>query len=255
MAGQLLISRFLKERTKLNRVLTAILLSLILPPGLRNVSAQKDSSLAPCQVGRNAPGVGFWTWPGAAHVKVYIRTADFLPEQIQYLLTPLQNWNSVSKLTESGVKFEYQGSTTEELTCENCLTIMRAPVFDKTKRHATETKAYSVHRDQIITYAAIFIDPLLTNTKSLTNAVSHELGHNLGLLDCYTCKQKSTLMNQFKALNVPNDLEAPTSCDIAQVKEAYRELKVRIRPSPRVMGADEGEEPIDDDTPIVVPKP
>ena len=247
-------SSVLKERTRLNRIVAAILLSLVMAPGLQNVSAQKDGSLAPCRVGRNAPAFGFWTWPSAAHVKVYIRTADFLPEQIQYLLTPLQNWNSVSELTGSGVKFEYQGSTTEELTCENCLTIMRGTVFDKTKRHATETRAYSLHRDQIITYAAIIIDPLLTNTKSLLSAVSHELGHNLGLLDCYTCKQKSTLMNQFKALNVSNELEAPTSCDIAQVRGAYQELKVRVRPSPKGH-ADDGEEPIDDDTPIVVPKP
>ncbi len=61
-------------------------------------------------------------------------------------------------------------------------------------------------------------------------------------------------MNQFKAMNVPNDMAVPTACDIAQVREAYKELKVRVRPSPpnRI---DEGEEPVDDDTPIIIPKP
>jgi hypothetical protein len=48
----------------------------------------------------------------------------------------------------------------------------------------------------------------------------------------------------------------PTPCDIAQVRQAYQELKVRIRPSPSSRNRiDEGEEPVDDDTPIVIPKP
>ena len=136
------------------------------------------------------------------------------------------------------MKFEYSGMTAEELTCENCMTVMRGRVFDKTNRHVTETQVYSLHRNQIITYAAIVIDPSLTNPRALSNAVAHELGHNLGLL------------------NVPNDLEAPTSCDIAQVKQAYTELRVHLRPSPvNAKRADEGEEPVDDDTPIVIPRP
>jgi hypothetical protein len=133
---------------------------------------------------------------------------------------------------------------------------MRGSVFDKAKRHATEIKAYSLHHDQIINYASIIVDPVLTNRQALRDAMAHELGHNLGLLDCFTCKPKSTLMNQFKQLNVPNNVSAPTSCDIAQVRLAYQELKVRVGPSPPARRLiDQGEEPVDDDTPIIVPKP
>jgi hypothetical protein len=135
---------------------------------------------------------------------------------------------------------------------------MRGRVFDKTTRHATELSAYSARDNQIITSASIIVDPVLTNPKALLNALVHELGHNLGLLDCYTCKRKSTVMNQFEAMNVPNGMEGPTSCDIAQVKEAYKELKVLVRASPpvrKLMREDEGEEPVDDDTPVVVPTP
>jgi len=108
-----------------------------------------------------------------------------------------------------------------------------------------------------MTYASIVVDPMLTNPKALTNAIAHELGHNLGLLDCFTCKQKSTVMNQFKVVNVSNDMEGPTACDIAQVRVAYKELALRVRPSPQPgpLLQDEGEEPIDDDTQIIVPKP
>jgi len=141
--------------------------------------------------------------------------------------------------------------------CENCLTVMRGPVFDGRKRHATELRTYSARGDQIMTWAQIVVDPRLTNSKALTNAVAHELGHNFGLLDCYTCKFKTTVMNQFKVVNEPNDMEGPTTCDIAQVKAAFLELAVRVRPAPKIEEGvvDEGEEPEDDDTPIVIRKP
>lgn len=223
---------------------------------VKDVIAQSKASLAPCRIGHQAPAIGFWTWAPNARVQVYVRSADFDPEQLPYLLTALRNWNSASEETGSGVKFEYQGNTVQQRSCENCLTILRDRVFDKTMRHATELKAYSARDNQIITNATIVVDPVLTNPRALLNALVHELGHNLGLLDCYTCKRKSTVMNQFEAVNVPNDMEKPTSCDIAQVKEAYEELKelVRVSPSSRKpMPVDEGEEPVDDDTPIVIP--
>jgi len=210
----------------------------------------------PCRVGRQAPAIGFWTWAANAHVKVYIRSADFKPEDIPYLLAPLESWNGVSDLTGSRVRFDYQGNTDVERSCENCLTVIRGPVFDKAKRHATELRVYSLHHNQIINYASIIVDPVLTNPKALREALAHELGHNLGLLDCYTCKQKSTLMNQFKGINEPNNMAAPTACDIAQARLAYQELKVRVRASPPPRRSiDQGEEPVDDDTPIVIPKP
>jgi len=197
-------------------------------------------------------------WAPGARVQVYVRSADFDTEQLPRLLTALHNWNSASEQTGSGVKFEYQGNTVQQRSCENCLTIMRGRVFDKATRHATELSAYSARDNQIITSASIIVDPVLTNPKALLNALVHELGHNLGLLDCYTCKRKSTVMNQFEAVNAPNGMEGPTSCDIAQVKEAYKELKVLVRASPadrKSMPEDEGEEPVDDDTPVVVPTP
>ena len=72
-----------------------------------------------------------------------------------------------------------------------------------------------------MTWAQIVVDPRLTNPKALTNAVAHELGHNFGLLDCYTCKFKTTVMNQFKVVNEPNDMEGPTTCDIAKLKPHF----------------------------------
>jgi hypothetical protein len=219
-------------------------------------SQPRAASISPCRVGENAAPIGFWTWPASARVKVYIRERDFTPAQIPHLLDALNNWNDVSDANASSVRFEYQGTTIKSLTCESCVTIMRGAVYDKRKQHVTELHAYSLHHNQIITYAEIVVDPALTNVKALTEALAHELGHNLGLLDCYYCKGKTTLMGKFKEVNSPNNLAQPTPCDISQVRMAYEELKVRVRPSPTSSSsADEGEEPEDDDTPIVVPKP
>ncbi len=219
--------------------------------------AAQTPAVASCKVGVQAPAFGFWTWAPSSTVNVYILATDFQTGELPYLLAPIHNWNSVLEATGSGVRFVYLGATSAPLHCENCLTIMRGSVFDKTRRHATELRTYSAHRDQIMTYASIVVDPMLTNPKALKNAIAHELGHNLGLLDCFTCKQKSTVMNQFEAVNVSNDMEGPTACDIAQVRAAYKELAIRIRPSPQPgqLLQDKGEEPIDDDTPIIVPKP
>jgi hypothetical protein len=241
---------------KVKLTLCAILLSLPVALGVRDAKTQTASAFVPCRVGRIAPPFGFWTWAAGAQVKVYVLSEDFKTDEIPYLLTALENWNGALDTTASGVRFDYRGVTKQQLSCENCLTIMRGPVFDKAGRHATELRAFSLHHDQIMSYAAIVVDPRLTNPKALLDAIAHELGHNFGLLDCYTCKKKSTLMNQFKAMNVPNDMAVPTPCDIAQVREAYKELKVRVGPSPpNTNSIDEGEDPVDDDTPIVLPKP
>ncbi|HKR60926.1 MAG TPA: hypothetical protein VJS64_14495 [Pyrinomonadaceae bacterium] len=241
---------------KLKRTLSVIFPLLLVGLSSNAVRTQTPAPVTPCRVGQQAPPIGFWTWAAEARVKVYIASTDFKADELPYLLKAFENWNKVSDLTNSGVKFEYAGDTKEQLPCKNCLTLLRGKVFDKKNRHATELKAFSTRHDQIITYASIIIDPALTNHKAILDAVAHELGHNLGLLDCYTCKKKSTVMNQFKTMNVPNDMGAPTACDIARVREAYKELKVRVRPSPLSRNLiDEGEEPEDDDTPIVIPKP
>jgi hypothetical protein len=210
-----------------------------------------------CKVRVEAAPVGFWTWTPKSNIKVYVLAGDFSDSDVGYLLAPLASWNAVSEATGSNVSFEYKGTTATPLQCENCLTIRRGQVFDKANRHLTELQTYSARRNQIMTWAGIVIDPRLTKPRTLTNAVAHELGHSFGLLDCHSCKQGSTVMIQFKMVNVSNEMNGPTGCDVAQVKRVYDLVTAKLKRAPRVkpVVVDEGEEPVEDDTPIVVPKP
>lgn len=240
-------------KSKFALLIVAVL--AVATPSVPFVRAKSDPP-TPCRIGQDAPSIGFWTWPQNTRVKVYVRTGDFSAHEVPYLLAALKNWNDVADATTSGVRFEYVGETSQTLNCAGCVTIIRGTVFDGKRLHLTELHAYSANHNQLISYAVIVVDPRLTDPKTLTEAMAHELGHNLGLLDCYNCRKKSTVMTKFREINVPNNMAQPTACDIAQVKQAYTELKVRVRPSPRFgLAEDEGEEPVDDDTPIIVPKP
>lgn len=210
-----------------------------------------------CEVGVKAPPVGFWTWTAGTQVRVYVVERDFKPDDVPSLLTPLENWNAVSETSLSRVNFEYVGTAASPQYCENCLTITRGVVFEKKQRHLTELHAYSTHKDRLTTWATIVVDFALTNRKALTDAIAHELGHSFGLRDCYSCKAKTTVMNQFSSVNVANELPGPTPCDVAQVKSTYKQLVLQAgrTPQPTKITVDEGEEPVADDTPIIVPKP
>ena len=209
-----------------------------------------------CKVGVQAAPAGFFNWAPESKIQVYVLGPDFEDAYLPFLLAPLSAWNAVSESTGSRVKFEYKGTTAVPLYCENCLTIKRGQVFDKLKRHLTELRIYSAH-DRRLTWATIVIDPLLTSPKTLTNAVAHELGHSFGLLDCYSCRQKSTVMIQFKTVNAANEMDGPTVCDVAEVKRAYQVLAAQLKrlPKSKPIMVDEGEEPVEDDTPVIVPNP
>ena len=64
-------------------------------------------------------------------------------------------------------------------------------------------------------------------------------------------------MNQFGRVNVANEMPAPTGCDVRQVQAAYKQLTLKENRATvgAKIGEDKGEEPVDDDTPIVVRNP
>jgi hypothetical protein len=243
------------------RLIRSVTLLLILT-ALAAVSAftqTNDVIAGVCDAKVKAPDYSLPEWPEKAEVKVYIVAADFKPEEIAAILTPLRNWSAVAEVSGSQVTFVYAGTTAGSQDCLNCLTIMRGRVHDNQK-HAAELHAYVIQGEQTILHARIIIDPVIPNLTALTNAVAHELGHNFGLSDCFSCHGRTTVMS---LIRTSDGFTGPTSCDVAQVRRVYEHVrmqaaKVKKRPAQQVaviVQVDDGEEPVDDDTPIVMKKP
>ena len=224
---------------------------LFLLTGLTGTEAQ--TRVPDCKVGSRAAATGFWTWPPDTRVYVYVLQNDFSKEEISFLNTPIQLWNSVSEATESKVRLTYAGTTLKPRECENCLTILRGYVHNEKTRHGGEIRAFGINGTRIIHHASIVIDARMKTSESLKSAVAHELGHSFGLQDCYDCKDRSTVMIKFGGFSLSNGVEGPTGCDVTQVRKAYIELKKHYRPV--VAHEDEGEEGVLDDTPLVIPEP
>ena len=69
--------------------------------------------------------------------------------------------------------------------------------------------------------ASVMIGPAVTDLGALTSLMTHELGHSLGLADCYECKRGTTAMAAFKSDNVGNGVYEPSACDRYVVASGY----------------------------------
>jgi hypothetical protein len=192
-----------------------------------NESPAKNNRSASCIVGRTAPPIGFWTWPANTRVNIYLREPDFSESDISAVRVAVDNWDSTATETGSNVRFVFHGLTRETRNAQGEMTIVRQAVFNKTQRHRALLEAHSRQQDQFIDYALILVDPSVRNAGMLTNVVAHEIGHSLGLLDCYKCDSRSTAMGLLKAGDESNGIEGPTFCDKREVMAAYQGLKPR----------------------------
>jgi hypothetical protein len=168
----------------------------------------------------------------------------------------VQNWDESALENGSNVHFTVRGLTHETKTAAGDMTLIRGAVFGKNLRHLAELQAHSLKVDRLIDYAVVLVDPRVKNPEVLTNVVAHEIGHTLGLLDCYDCNSKSTAMGMMKSAGESNGIEGPTPCDKEAVVSGYRDLFVRGAAAAAIARlrkpvVDEGEVPEADDTPIV----
>ena len=69
--------------------------------------------------------------------------------------------------------------------------------------------------------ALLIISPAVTDLDALTSLMSHEIGHTLGLADCYECKRGTTTMAAFRSDNKGNDVFEPSECDRYVVASGY----------------------------------
>ncbi len=197
---------------------------------LNRASADVGKSISPCVAGHTSAATGFWKWPANSHVNIYLREPDFSQDYSSAVKVAVENWNAAAVEDGSNVYFDFHGLTVDTKTAQGDLTIIRGDVYDK-KRHLAFLQAHSLLSNQLIDYALVIVDLKIKNPEVLTNVMAHELGHSLGLMDCYECRSKSTAMGLLKTASESNGIEGPTACDKVAVLTAYRELALQVRPA------------------------
>jgi len=218
---------------------------------LDRVNAQVAGTIAPCVAGRTSTSTGFWKWPADSHVNIYLREPDFSPDYVAAVKIAVENWNTAAGEDGSNVYFDFRGLTIETKTAQGDLTIVRGNVYDK-KMHLAFLQAHSLLSNQQIDDALVIVDLKIRNPEVLTNVMAHELGHSLGLVDCYECSRRSTAMGLLKTANEPNGIEGPTPCDKVAVLAGYRGLALQVRRATadkRLVG--EVAEPEADERPVI----
>ena len=192
-----------------------------------NGNSAAKSRVTPCMVGRTSPPIGFWTWPAGTEVNIYLREPDFSASDLSAVRLAVENWDATATENGSNVRFTFHGLTREMRNAQGEITIIRKAVFDRKQRHLARLEAHSRYQDGLIDYALILVDPSVQNSGLLTNVVAHEIGHSLGLMDCFTCDSRSTAMASLKTGLQSNRIEGPTSCDTREVRAAYAGVKSR----------------------------
>lgn len=235
----------------------SLLLSILLATATFNFSqTPTEPSLDKrCVPGRTQADIGFWTWPAGLEVNVYLREPDFSVDYISAVERAVQNWNAATTGSGPRVRFTFRGMARNPETTLGNMTIVRGDVFTKKEKHLALLKAHSLRHDRLIDYALVIVDYRVNNPSVLTNVIAHEIGHSLGLMDCYRCAGQTTAMGLMKSANETNGVDGPTACDVQAVRLAYRELSERVRNETmtKIKRVDEGEEPVADDTPVIKP--
>jgi hypothetical protein len=217
-------------------------------------ASRSESAPAPCVIGHTAAATGFWTWPANSKIDIYLRQPDFSEDYVAAVRVAVENWDAAAVESGSNVHFRFRGLTTETKTAHHNLTIIRGDIYDKKIKHLALLQAHSMRNDQLIDYALVVVDLRVQNPEVLTNVMAHEIGHSLGMLDCYTCDRKSTVMSLLKTGTESNGIAGPTACDKASVLTAYRDLALHLKSVAKAQPSiDDGEEPEADDTPLVRP--
>ncbi|HYJ86801.1 MAG TPA: hypothetical protein VEW46_12140 [Pyrinomonadaceae bacterium] len=190
-------------------------------PAMPAIKPEKKPGI--CKTNRNAPPIGAYHWASDTEVKVYFVRNMFTSEQTGGLLEALKTWTVAEQEVGSGVRFTYSGETERRMNCRGCLTVTRRNVQARDKRLYAVFNPMKYEEGRLLVSAWIDLDFGIQDPKALQGFMAHELAHGLGLWDCHSCQKKRSLMSSFPGVNKNNGLTAPSTCDLATMKEVYRE--------------------------------
>ena len=170
-----------------------------------------------CRAGKTSTEAFGWRWRPGARVRVYFLKDNFGREELAAFTRAVSNWNAALLEIDSRVAFVVGGERETIAEDDTSVTVMRG--VPKGKDRLGQLKLYSMSNG--VMRATMIISPSVTDLDALTSLMAHELGHSLGLGDCYGCRRGTTTMAAFKDINEGNDVYSPSECDKYVVAQGY----------------------------------
>lgn len=170
-----------------------------------------------CQPGKTSPEGMSWRLSANKPVRVYYLKDNFNRGEAEALMRGVNNWNRALAEIDSPVTFINSGERESVVRDELTITVTRG--VPKSKERVGEIKFYTKPNGSV--RMTVIISPTVTDLNALTSLITHEIGHAVGLADCYGCKRGTTAMSAFKGKNKGNDVYEPSACDKYVVASGY----------------------------------
>ena len=171
-----------------------------------------------CRPGKTSTEALGWRWKPNTHVRLYYLKSNFSGTETEALSRAVNNWNNALREIDSRIVFINGGERESVVEDDASIMVMRG--IPKGKERLGEIKFYSMSNG--VNRMVVTISPVVTDLNALTSLMAHEIGHSLGLADCYGCRRGTTTMAAFKDDNKGNDVYEPSECDKYIVATGYR---------------------------------
>jgi hypothetical protein len=184
---------------------------------------------AQCKPGKTSTETLGWRLKPGKTVNVYYLKNHFKAEETAAFAEAINNWNQALKEIDTDIVFVIRGERDSEESNDTSILIKRGTPRSQDRVGETRFRfmAGGVFR------MTVTISPAVTEWKALQSLMTHEIGHTLGLADCYECKRGTTAMAAFKDDNNGTNVFEPSVCDKFVVAAGYAGrtgLQARIAP-------------------------